>query len=264
MNQIETAIWAQFNKPEGIQWLLSGDFNQFAPVFDSFHGSPVHEDAFRDSSFFHYLAGGNRLTLTQGFRSDQNLFNFYSSLIAGGQRFAQPLAEVLQAARALTGFEGPAKHNLVISHRRRIILNRQLNKAFLPEGVTPRFIRASPKKGQMCAAQSMFLWPGIELLGCVHASRKGVRNNVLYRVTALGEDTVTLVLAEGEGDPFELTLPQVSDWMRLSFAQTYASVQGTEFSDTLRLHDVTTPHFSMKHLFVAMSRATKCSKLAIS
>ena len=191
------------------------------------------------------------------------LFDFYSSLIAGGNRFQQPLTEVLEAARALTGFEGPARHNLCISHRRRILLNRQLNKAFLPEGVLPTFIRAKPKKGQMCQSQTMFLWPGIELLGCVQSFRK-IRNNVLYRVTALEGDSATLVLAQGEGDPIELTLAQVGEWLRLSYAQTYASCQGTEFSDTLRCHDTANVHFSMRHLFVAMSRAKECGKISIS
>ena len=144
------------------------------------------------------------------------------------------------------------------------MLNRQLNKAFLPDGVVPTFVRAKPKKGQMCAAQSLFLWPNIELLGCVQATRKGIRNNVLYRVTALGEESATLVPAQGEGDSIELAYPQVAEWLRLSFAQTYASVQGTEFSDTLRLHDTSNPHFTLRHLFVAMSRAKECSKLAIA
>ena len=263
MSQIETSLWTQFNKPESIQWLLNGDFNQFPAIFDSWHGASVHEEAFRRSSFFHYLAGGNRLTLTEGHRSDMALFDFYSSLIAGGERFSQPLAEVLQAARALTGFGGPARHNLCISHRRRILLNRQLNKAFLPDGVAPTFVRAKPKKGQMCAAQSLFIWPGIELLGCVQATRKGIRNNVLYQVLAIGEGTATLAPAEGEGNPIELTLPQVGEWLRLSFSRTYASIQGTEFGESLRLHDTTNPHFSMRHLFVALSRGRECGKISI-
>ena len=108
---------------------------------------------------------------------------------------------MLEAAWALTGFQGPTHHNLCISHRRRILPNRQLNKAFLPDNAIPMFIRAKPKKGQMCAAQSMFIWPGIELLGCVQATRKGIRDNVLYRVTAIGDDSVTVVLWRAKAMP---------------------------------------------------------------
>jgi hypothetical protein len=264
VSQIETALWAQLNKVQGVQWLIAGDFNQMPPFFDTFRGSQVHEEALAKSSFFKDLAGCNRLTLTEGHRSDMVLFDFYSSLIPGGARFAQPLPIVLEAARTLCSFEGPARHNLVISHRRRIRLNRELNKTFIPVGVTPRFVRASPKRGQLCSAQNLWLWPGVELLGCVQASRKGIGNNVLYRVTALGEDHATLEPAEGPGEGIELTYPQVADWLRLSFAQTYASVQGTEFSDSLRLHDTVHAHFSMRLLFVAMSRGKQCAKLAIS
>ena len=162
----------------------------FQPVSIGFRFLARRLGAFQSSSLFHHLAGGNTLTLTEGHRSDMGLFNFHSSLIAGGERFAQPVAEVLESARAITGFEDLARHNLCISHNlaRRILLNQQLNKAFLPEGVTPTFIRAEPKKGQMCAAQSLFIWPGIAL--------HGVRNNVLYRVTEIEEDTVIVVPAE--------------------------------------------------------------------
>ena len=81
-SQGETTLWAQLSKPEGLQFLLSGDFNQMPPFFDSWVGTPVHEAAFEGNSSFHYLAGSNRLTLTEGLRSDMQLFNFYSSLIA--------------------------------------------------------------------------------------------------------------------------------------------------------------------------------------
>ena len=52
-----------------------------------------------------------------------------------------------------------------------------------------------------------------------------------------------------------LTHEQVSEWTVLSFAQTYASCQGTEFEGTLRLHDITHKFFTNRHLFVGLSRA---------
>ena len=52
-----------------------------------------------------------------------------------------------------------------------------------------------------------------------------------------------------------LTHEQVSEWTVLSFAQTYASCQGTEFEGTLRLHDTTHKFFTKRHLFVGLSRA---------
>ena len=52
-----------------------------------------------------------------------------------------------------------------------------------------------------------------------------------------------------------LTHEQVSEWTVLSFAQTYASCQGTDFEGTLRLHDTTHKFFTRRHLFVGLSRA---------
>ena len=43
----------------------------------------------------------------------------------------------------------------------------------------------------------------------------------------------------------------------LSFAQTYASCQGTDFEGKLRLHDTTHKFFTRRHLFVGLSRATE-------
>ena len=64
-----------------------------------------------------------------------------------------------------------------------------------------------------------------------------MRNNVLDVLEDLGGESARLRAKEGEATSTELSFPQISEWLRLSFAQTYVSCQGTEFSDTLRLHD---------------------------
>eukprot|EP00969_Alexandrium_andersonii_P101841 4494780-Alexandrium_andersonii.AAC.1 len=81
----------------------------------------------------------------------------------------------------------------------------------------------------------MLLWPGIELLGCCQAEKKGVRNGVLYAVERLDAEQVHLV------GGIALAYEQVKAWLRLSYAQTYASCQGSEFEGPLRLHDTTHP-----------------------
>jgi hypothetical protein len=264
LSQCDVQLWNGFNKVPNVQWLLSGDFNQFPALYNSFRGTPIHEEALERSSFLMDLAGCNRLTLHEGRRSDMQLFEFYSSLIAGGQRFAQPLLEVLQAAKALCTWTGPARHNLVISHRKRVALNRTLNRTFLPPDVNPVFVRAKPAKGQLCAAQSMLLWPGIELLGCVASNSKRVKNNVLYVVESLNDDTARLRAQEGESTPIDLSLEQVAALTRLSYARTYASCQGWQAEDSLRLHDTANRFFTTRHLFVATSRARDFANLAVA
>ena len=110
ISQIGAALWAQLNKLTctSVRWLLSGDFNQFPALFSSFRGCPVPEDAFERSDLLRRFCDGNRVTLTECRRSDAQLFQWYSSLIPGGGRFASPLAEVLAQARARFAFAGRA------------------------------------------------------------------------------------------------------------------------------------------------------------
>jgi hypothetical protein len=260
ISQLECTLWAQLNKLKGKQWLLSGDENQFPPIYNSWRGCSVDDAAFWESGFLHELAGGNRIVLRECRRSDAELFNFYSSLIKGGARWTTPLPAVLAEARALFTFDGVARHNLVISHRKRVRINREVNQALRPEGAI--LVRAKPARGQLNHAQNMFIWEGIELLGCTQASKKGVRNNVLYQVIALDEEVH--LQEKGTENTLTLTFAQVASLLRLSFAQTYASVQGTEFDDTLMLHDCDNKHFSMRHLFVAVSRARSGEKIGFA
>ncbi len=58
-----------------------------------------------------------------------------------------------------------------------------------------------------------------------------------------------------EGLAAVFTYDQVKLWLRLSYAQTYASCQGNEFEGALRLWDVTHRFFTRRHLFVGLSRA---------
>jgi len=114
-------------------------------------------------------------------------------------------------------------------------------------------IRAKAEKGQTCSAQNMFIWEGIELLGCTQSAKKGVRNNVMYRVMKIDDDVH--IAKKESSELLSLSYAQVAALLRLSYAQTYASCQGTEFDDSLRLHDTSNRHFTKRHLFVALSRS---------
>ena len=144
-------------------------------------------------------------------------------------------------------FDGPADHNLVISHRKRVAINAELNALHRPSNA----VRVEPKhKKPGALTQPMWLWPGIRLLGAATEGEK-VRNQVRYEVAEVGE-TVRFTCG--------LSLPadKVADLFVLSYAQTYASCQGTEFDGTLRLHDTTHRFFTRRHLFVGLSRAKSC------
>ena len=100
----------------------------------------------------------------------------------------------------------------------------------------------------MCAAQTMLIWKGQKLLGCLGRIKKVVRNGCLYTIKAC-EEEVTF-----EELPHSFSYDEVKEMFRLSHAQTYASCQGTEFTEACTLHELDHPRFSWRHLFVGISR----------
>jgi len=191
-------------------------------------------------------------------RSDAALFDFYSSLIAGGSRFGTPLREAVAAAKSAFAYDGSCPANLVVSHRKRLIINAKLNKQLAPADAVRLDIAGRACRGN--SGQTMLIWPGIQLLGSVPTEKKGIRNGCLYTVKSIDKEAEVLQLLENLE---KLTFEQVKAWLRLSFAQTYASVQGTEFDTELRLHDTGHAHFSMRHLFVGLSRAKSAAKVSV-
>ena len=103
----------------------------------------------------------------------------------------------------------------------------------------------------------MWLWPGIVLLGAMTEVEK-VRNQVKYEVAEITGGAVRFTCS--------LSLPadKVADLFVLSYAQTYASCQGTEFNGSLRLHDTTHRFFTMRHIFVSLSRAKICFSVDVA
>ena len=201
---------------------------------------------------------GNRCTLTECRRGDRRLFDFYSSLIAAGSRFELPLRECVAQAKALFVHQGPARWNLVISHRKRVQINREMNQAEAPRDAVCLEVSGRPARGN--GAQTMLLWPGIQLYGCVLMETRGIRNGCLYTVESLDPAAETVKL---EGVDGELSFDQAKTCLRLSYAQTYASCQGSEFGGSLRLHDCGHQFFTKRHLFVGLSRAKQDAQVSL-
>ncbi len=240
---------------QNIRFILSGDFNQFAPIGNNFRGTPVAEDALQRSNLLHTLTSGNRVVLTECRRSDTLLFNFYRSLV--DVSVDRPLHSIIAEAKRTFNFAGFCRSNLVISHRKRIQINRQLNEQLAPPNAVKLEIGGRPLRGNV--AQTMLLWPGLVLLGAVPTERKGIRNGCTYTVEDIAEDGVKIQELPG----VTFTFDQVKSWLRLSYAQTYASVQGCEFEAQLRLHDTKHTFFTQRHLFVGLSRARSARDVSV-
>ena len=199
------------------------------------------------------MADGNRVTLTECKRSDTKLFDFYSSLIPGGNRWDLPLQQCIKEAKEQFCFEGDARWNLCISHYKRVKLNRELNAKFKPESGAV-WLEVKGCRATANSAQSMWIWPGLELFGRVAGEKRGIRNQCLYEIEKIEDEQVKVK----DNDRW-FTFEDVKQLFRMSFAQTFASCQGTEFDGKLRLWDTSNPHFSKRHLFVAMSRVKQAA-----
>jgi hypothetical protein len=239
-----------------VRFILSGDFHQFPPISDCERGSPVPEESLERSALLCTLAGGSRCTLTECRRGDRRLFNFYSSLVDGPR--AEPVHQAVAQAKATFRASGPARWNLVISHRKRIQLNMMRNRAEAPPDAV--FVELSGRPARGNGAQSMLLWPGIQLYGCTVAERRGVMNGCLYTVESIDAEAQSLTLEGVEG---AMTFEQAKVCLRLSYAQTYASCQGTEFGGSLRRWDCAHKLFTRLHLFVGLSRAKQDAEVSL-
>ena len=107
------------------------------------------------------------MTLVESMRSDQVLFDFYTSL--SGER---PIAEIVREARILFPITTREPDTiLVISHARRRFLNCKRNLKEKPMDAV--YIRAPQPVGGT-GLQSMFVWPGLRVMGAGGAVKKGV------------------------------------------------------------------------------------------
>ena len=166
ISQLDVGLLLQISKLcfcEGFRFTLSGDFNQFAPIGNNFRGTPIAEDALQVSNLLHTMASGNVVTLTECRRSDKVLFDFYASLVQIGlpdnptgliPRWNQPLQSVIAVAKALFNYGGFCRSNLVISHKKRILLNHQINEQMAPCGDVAVRLEVAGKQLRGNAAQS--------------------------------------------------------------------------------------------------------------
>ena len=155
----------------------------------------------------------------------------------------------MKQAKAQFKLSAGARWNLVISHQRRIRINRDLNQQEAPPDAVRLEVTGKAAHGN--SAQTMLIWPSLTLIGCLSAEKKGVRNGCLYTVASVRDDEASF------------TYDQVKQWLRLSYAQTYASCQGTEFEGPLRLWDVGHKYFTRRHLFVGLSRSKNAAFIGL-
>ena len=252
VSMISLSEWVQLQKLcfLGVRWLLLGDFNQFPPISAHiFAGSMLDEDCVQRSRLLKIMAQSNLVQLTECRRSDVSLFSYYSSLIAGGSRFAMPLEDVLSEARKLF----PRKRalpefSLVISHRMRRSINKRCNEHLKPADAL-----------ELEGEDVFFVYPGQRLVGHLQEKKRGVLNNAFYIVKTVADEIT--IKCEISGKEFKLPQDFVAQYLRLSHALTIAGIQGATLG-SIRIF-TNHPRFSLRHLFVAISRATSYAAVEV-
>ena len=244
VSQIEVQLWAdicKFSLAEGVSFILCGDWSQFQPIGEHWAGSIVPEGALEKSNMIKELVGSNRLTLKENKRSDQVLYNFYTSISN------RPVSEALEDARRLFPVTDQlATTTLVISHSRRKFLNARRNAQDAPSNAV--FFKAPiGAKSTGNGPQSCFMWPGLRMIGTGGMVKKGVFVTITH-VTQDGDVTLD--------NGAQLTKEQAIRSIRLTTALTYASVQGLTLEGRVRMECTASKFLSWRHSYVGSSRAT--------
>jgi len=234
------------------QWVVLEDFNQFGAIADTFCGRPAPSP--QGSDLLRELTGGHRLVLTENKRSDPELFDFITGLLSNTQDLQENLLKVRQPFPLQNR---PARYSLSISHCTRIRVNRLANERERkehPEAILLKVGRVATKDNN---PQSMWIWPGQELIGAGGKAKKGL----FYRVTSCTQERVVL---EGNGEtPLGVSAENAVKHLRLTHCLTYASCQGLSLVG-VRLLETESPHFSWRHLYVGASRCTSSRLLEVA
>ena len=136
-----------------------------------------------------------------------------------------------------------------MSHAGRVAINKRRNLETRPDDAV--FVRIAKRKyAGDSQPQNMWVWPGLLMVGQGHKVLKGTF------LTIKSCDKETIVLA----DDTVLTHDQAAASLRLANALTYASSQGLTLKGRVRL-EISSPHFTIKHLYVGASRATSSTLL---
>ena len=243
----------------GAKFIMFGDYaGQFEPFADRWKLSMFGGN----NALVDQLAQSFRLTLQTYRRGDDPaLYEWYTSLY--GQEDARGLAN--ESRRRYPAQCDPSCNPLVLtlSHKKRMSVNKRQNERLKPEGALYCEWEGEDLRGTTMQPQSMYVWVGLELVGCPRGSGKhNTVQGVIYMVTAITEEALELQMrpeyCHGAADEAPtVPLEDACTQLRLCHAQCYYTCQGRTVRDRhIVLLDTMHPHFSVRALIVGLSWAT--------
>jgi hypothetical protein len=253
-SMVPLRMWAQLAKLHftcAMVYVFGDWAGQFQPIADQ-----GREDLLRGiewSNFMHALCNGCRVELNK-FRRGGDQAHF--DLVGGIYPSLCTLEVALPRAKERYPAQGrPMGTVLVVTHRARVAYNAEMNVRLSPRD----FVELAPARPVSGAnqPQRMRLWRGIVLMAVVGA-HKLLKNGLRYRVEEVAE-TARLVWIDdagaARGEPFEMSLEDVAQDLRLTHALVYYSCQARTIHGPLRLAQTDSRWFSLRHLIVGLGRA---------
>ena len=257
ISMIDTQLWGyistlfQAGNRHKVQIVLAGDLFQLSPPKNTWNGNDVPKHALRDSDLLYELAGGNRCFLDTNQRSDEIIFAFAKSLRQPGA----DLKERLAAAKEMFKMKLPARipdHILVMSHAKRMRYCEQLNNLKKPQGAMKVEKPATLNCRDECQLQSMYVWPGMKIMGQKTVKDVCVKSQ-MYEVVSCDDKAINI---RSNGVISVVPTSRACELLRLTDALTYQRAQGLTLSGLVVLADTTNAHFELEHLNMGVTRAT--------
>ena len=255
--------------PGNVKFVLFGDWNQLLPPMNRWRMDPVAGDAFQHSRLFHDWGEGAQFRLTRCRRAQSGFFNLCQSLLAMSKE-----AAVRHCRSSFPPAEGPlhlqGKMHLVLSHKRRVKLNGICQKAAVeryraenPEGCVANIAPEEEAEagGSLNVAQAFQLFAGTCLVGASNEA-SGVVNGVFLTVGLVREADCDVT--DEFGNCFALTFAAISRSTRLAWAITVTSSQSREFDCPVVLWDLGSPFYTLRHLYVAITRVRRPEFLVVA
>ena len=96
----------------------------------------------------------------------------------------------------------------------------------------------------------MYIYPGIELIGCLSKKKNNIVNGLLYTVISCDANNITVTDGNEE---HTVTICFAASSFRLSYSRTIFQSQSMTAAGSVCIH-TKSPHFNRRHLLVAASR----------
>jgi len=225
-----------------VKFIIVGDFEQFKPVQDTYHGTYEHSPA------LHQLCDGQRVNLMKCKRSDDELFNLYSS-----KKNIENINLDLFKTTELTPL------NIAYTHKTRKSINKQCMNEFKGD-VDYLTCGASIYNNK---TQDVMIYEGLPIVAYKNIQKENIFNSEVYKVTSIDMNEKTFSFDVGD-EVKTIKAHEFKNTFYPAYCITAHVSQGCSFSEKFTIHDWNHPRMDMTAKYVSLSRATSINNIQIN